>query len=549
MGAAADGDAIGVAGDEAHAFDRHTKPFDDQLGKARLVPLALRGDADDQFDESFRRNRDLGLLARHARGDIDIISDADAAIFAALFRLGAPALEALPVAEFQRQIHAADVIAVVVFDAERIFVRQFLFGHEIAPPQRHAIVAAFARGEIDQPLHDEDHLGASGAAIRPRRRGVAQGSASAEIRRRHPVDARHHLHALLHHGEIGGVGAEIAEIGAAHGQKLALGVERQFGFDGEIARLVVAQERLMALDDPFHGPAELLCRPCDQRELGVDHATGTEIAADVLHQHADFFRRHVEHGGEIVLQPHRAAIAGIDRVAAALGIVGGERGARLHRHAGDALHPGFEPGDVGGAGKGGVGRRRVAKLAVEADIRQCAVVHPRRILARGGNGSDDRRQNVVIDRNTLGAVLRRVHGFGNHHRHRFADETRLVGRQRIMRRFERRLVAFEVQLGLLHMRRPRLVRDRFEAVGREVHAGQHREHTGCGLGIIGRDAANARMCVRRAHHDRIDLTRKIFVGGIAPTAAHQTQILAPPYRLADAGAVCGFSHRCVLSSL
>ena len=189
------------------------------------------------------------------------------------------------------------------------------------------------------------------------------------MRRRHPIDARHHLHALLHHGEIGGVGAEIAEIGAAHRQKLALVVERQLGFDGEIARLVVAQERLVALDDPFHRPAELLRRPGHQRELGVDHAAGAEIAADVLHQHADFFRRHVEHGGEIVLQPHRAAVAGIDGVAAGLRIECRERRARLHRHAGDALHPGLEPGHVGGAGKGGVGRRRVAKLAIEADIR------------------------------------------------------------------------------------------------------------------------------------------------------------------------------------
>ena len=294
----------------------------------------------------------------------------------------------------------------------------------------------------------------------------------------------------------------------------------------------------MALDDPFHRPAELFRRPRHHREFGIDHAAGAEIAADVLHQHADFFRRHVEHGGEIVLQPHRAAIAGIDGVAAALGVVGGERRARLHRHAGDALHPGLEPGDVGGAGKGGVGRRRVAKLAIEADVRLCAVVHPRRILARGRNGFDHGRQDVVIDHDTLGAVFRRVHGFGDDHRHRFADETRLVGRQRIMRRFERRLVAFEVQLGLLLMRRPRLVRDRFEAVRGKVHAGQHREHARRGLGVIGRDRADARMRMRRAHHHRIDLARQVLVGGIAAVAAHQAQILAPPYRLADAGAFC-----------
>src|SRR6202035_1680354 len=133
MGAAADGNAIGIAGDEAYAFDRHAEPFDDQLRKARLVALALRGDADDQFDEVFGRNGDLGFLARHAGGDIDVIADADAAALAAFLGFGAAALEVLPVAKFQRQVHAADIIAVVVFDAERIFVRQFLFGHEIAP--------------------------------------------------------------------------------------------------------------------------------------------------------------------------------------------------------------------------------------------------------------------------------------------------------------------------------------------------------------------------------------------------------------------------------
>ena len=60
------------------------------------------------------------------------------------------------------------------------------------------------------------------------------------MRRRHAIDAGHHLHALLHHGEIGGVGAEIAEIGAAHRQKAAFVVERQLGLDHEIARLIVA---------------------------------------------------------------------------------------------------------------------------------------------------------------------------------------------------------------------------------------------------------------------------------------------------------------------
>src|SRR4029077_7708252 len=101
----------------------------------------------------------------------------DAAILAALFCLGTAAPEARPVAEFQRQIHAADIIAVVIFDAERIFVRQLFFSYEVAPAQGDPVIAAFARREIDQPLHDEDPLRPSGAAIGSRRRGVAQSGA------------------------------------------------------------------------------------------------------------------------------------------------------------------------------------------------------------------------------------------------------------------------------------------------------------------------------------------------------------------------------------
>jgi len=68
---------------------------------------------------------------------------------------------------------------------------------------------------------------------------VTERSAGAEIRRRNAVDARHHLHTLLHHREIRGVGAEIAEIGAAHRDELALVIESKLGFDREVARLIV----------------------------------------------------------------------------------------------------------------------------------------------------------------------------------------------------------------------------------------------------------------------------------------------------------------------
>src|SRR5712675_2380388 len=86
MRAAADRDAVGVAGDQLDAVDRHAEPFGDQLREAGLVALALRRGADHNLDgaahRAIRLHRDLGLLARRAGRGVDVIGDADAAALA-----------------------------------------------------------------------------------------------------------------------------------------------------------------------------------------------------------------------------------------------------------------------------------------------------------------------------------------------------------------------------------------------------------------------------------------------------------------------------------
>ena len=64
-------------------------------------------------------------------------------------------------------------------------------------------------------------------------------------------------------------------------RKLPSRVERELRFDREIARLVVAEERLVALAGPLDRPADAARRPRHQREFGIDHAARAEIAADV----------------------------------------------------------------------------------------------------------------------------------------------------------------------------------------------------------------------------------------------------------------------------
>jgi hypothetical protein len=373
----------------------------------------------------------------------------------------------------------------------------------------------------------------------------AQGGASAKMRRGHAVDARHHLHAFLHHGEIRRVCAEIAKVRTAHGEEAAVFVERKLGLDGEIARLIVAEERFVPLDDPFHRPAELARRPGHERKFRVDHAAGAEIAADVPHQHADLVRRHAENGGKIGLQPHRAAIAGIDRKASRRRIERRQRGARLHRNACHALNPGLEPRHMRGAGEGRLGRRGVAKFRIEADIRPRALVHARRVLPRGGHGLDHRGQGFVVDRDQLGAVLGGVKRFGDDHRHRFADKARLVGGQRMMRRLEWRNSAAVAKLRLRGMRRPRFMRNGLQPVRHAIRSSQDRQHAGGRRGLVLFDAADAGMCVRGAHHHRIDLAGKVLVGGVAAAAPDKPHVFAAAHRLTDAGTVGGLMH-CVL---
>src|SRR5262249_56933876 len=129
MRAAAARDAVGMAGEAVQDVDRHAEPFGDELSEAGFVTLALRHYADNEFDDPVGPHGELRLLARHAGRNIDIGAHRNAATFAALSRLAAALVEARPVAELERHIHGADVIAIVVFDTKWVPVRQFLLRH------------------------------------------------------------------------------------------------------------------------------------------------------------------------------------------------------------------------------------------------------------------------------------------------------------------------------------------------------------------------------------------------------------------------------------
>src|SRR5205807_9038983 len=90
------------------------------------------------------------------------------------------------------------------------------------------------------------------------------------------------------------------------------------------------EERFRARRGEFHRAAELPRRPQHQAELDEDAVARAEIAADVVGEDAQPLGCDAENAGELALLPHRAAAAGIERVAPARRVVVRDRGAR-HR--------------------------------------------------------------------------------------------------------------------------------------------------------------------------------------------------------------------------
>ena len=265
------------------------------------------------------------------------------------------------------------IVAVVEGHPERIGVWQRLHREQILPAQRDPIEPELLRGEIDEALHHEHGFRAPGRAIRPRRDGIGQHGARAKARGRHLIDARHHLDALLERRERYGVRADIRRVGAAHGEETAIRVQGQLGLQREIAPLIVGEERLMPLAGPLHRLPHTPCRPCDECEFGEEAAPRSVIAAHVVHHDPDALGRHVQNPREVVLLAHRRAAAGVECVAAGRGIIGRNRGPRLHRDAGHALDQGLDLHHAGGVGE----RRRrchgITDDGVDAKVR-CGVV-------------------------------------------------------------------------------------------------------------------------------------------------------------------------------
>src|SRR5262249_57456349 len=85
-----------------------------------------------------------------------------------------------------------------------------------------------------------------------------------------------------------------------------------------------------------------------------------------------------EHGGKLALLPYRAAAAGMERVAPASCVVLTQRGARLKRHAGDAIDMEVHGHDVIGARERLVRRLAIAEGGIDRNVVRHLVPNPGR---------------------------------------------------------------------------------------------------------------------------------------------------------------------------
>ncbi|MEY9264128.1 hypothetical protein ABIF23_003523 [Bradyrhizobium elkanii] len=291
---------------------------------------------------------------------------------------------------------------------------------------------------------------------------------------------------------------------------------------GEIvAALRVAHEMVGALGRPFDALLELARGDRDQRIFAIGKQLGAKAAADIRADYPHVLLRHLQdHVAEDLAQAVAALAADRQRQMILLGVVFGDRSARLHEIGDDAR---IDDGDLGHRMRL---RERVlgGLLVADRDVEQhiAGLVRPdlRRILLHRIDEADRRRQRRPFDVDRLDRVTGMIDGVGDHKGHRVADMAHLVlGEDRIRRCGER--IGLEIE----QARQP--------AEFGDVGGGQDQRHAGHAAGLAGIDRVG-RVRVRRAQHQRVQCGRRCDVVGVAALAANQSVVLLAPHTLSDA---------------
>ena len=261
------------------------------------------------------------------------------------------------------------------------------------------------------------------------------------------VEARQHAGAAMRN-----VGTEGREIRAhvahqidIHREEFAVFRERHFGSGDIVAALRVTHEMVGAIGGPFDGLFQFFRGDRNQRVFAVRKQFGAEAAADVGTDHPHLFQRHLQHhAADDLAQAMAALAADRQRQVILLGVVFGDRGARLHEVGDDARIDDRDFGDRMGLCKDGIGCRLVADRHVEQNVARVLGPDLRRALLHGVDEADNRRQRRPVDLDRLERVAGLVDGVGHHEGDGIADVADFIpGEDRVRRSGER--IDFEIE--------------------------------------------------------------------------------------------------------
>ena len=198
-----------------------------------------------------------------------------------------------------------------------------------------------------------------------------------------------------------------------------------------IAAMGVGNKAFRALGHPFNRAADLFCRPCDERLLGIVENLRAEAATHVGRIDAQLVLGNVEHkGAHQQTNDMRVLARRIERVRAACGVIIANRHPRLDGIGDETVVDEIDFGDVGRILEGRLHSGGVAELPVVAKVvGRHVLVHSRPAARKRRLHIDDRRQFLEVEIDEFGCILGLPQALGDDGHHRVAHMAHLARRQ------------------------------------------------------------------------------------------------------------------------
>ena len=213
-------------------------------------------------------------------------------------------------------------------------------------------------------------------------------------------------------------------------QEFSVLVECELGLGNVIAAVPVGDKTFRTIRYPFHRPANPPGGPGDDGLLAIVKLLDPETAADIRGHHPHLLLGNVQHQRAHQEAHHvRKLAGGPQRVMAGAAIILGDRCARLHRVADQAIVDEAEARHMRRLAERGRDRSLVAQFPVAAQIIRHVVEQLRGARTDGFEHADHRRQHLIIDHDRFRGRARQLQRIGDDEGDHIADETHLALRK------------------------------------------------------------------------------------------------------------------------